>query len=418
MKQFTLEFVLTPSDGIMRIDLVDFRSTSPAGSSAPSLLSEWRVGALLQAVAVRDAASGQLWLDIGGQRHSARLANGNSAGPANGEVLQVRVLRNSPVLALETLSSATPVTADAEATVVADAMRRFVPRQESAALMLANLSWLAQGKNGAVELPKAVTQAAAQLWQALPDADSLSDPKTLASAIQRSGAFLEANLADTSRGLVDPKVLVNDLKALMLTLSRTLREHGARPNAAHSDGAMNAPIPTARGPLAALNAAPATFSMIEAAEQQLNELSRQTDGAIARLTTTQISNAAPDPSMQAMLVELPVRHEDRASMLRVRIEHDESRKRSGGGDSWSVEAAMDLGQVGALHAKVTLTGHRVGVQLRAESPGIVNALSARAGELEAILRDAGLEIDRIVCLHGMPAGDSGARAARLLDVRA
>src|SRR5690606_31743827 len=121
---------------------------------------------------------------------------------------------------------------------------------------------------------------------------------------------------------------------------------------------------------------------------------------------------------QSMLVELPVRHEDRASMLRLRVEHDGSRKQSGGGDSWSVEAAVDLGQVGALHAKVTLNGHRIGVQLRAESPAIVEALSARAGELEAILRDAGLEIDRIVCLHGMPVGDTGARPARLLDVRA
>jgi hypothetical protein len=401
----------------MRIDLVDFRSTSPAGSTSPSLLSEWRVGALLQAIAVRDAASGQLWLDIGGQRHNARLASGNNTGPANGEVLNVRVLRNSPVLALETLSSAPPA-ADTETNVVADAMRRFVPRQESPSLMLANLSWLAQGKNGAEEMPRAVTQAATQLWQALPDAESLGDPKTLANAILRSGTFLEANLADTSRGTTDPKVLVNDLKSLMLTLSRTLRESGARPTAAHSDNAMNAAPPTARGPLTALHAAPATFSMIEGTEQQLNELSRQTDGAIARLTTTQITNTAPDPALQSMLIELPVRHEDRASMLRLRVEHDESRKRQGGADSWSVEAAMDLGPVGALHAKVTLTGHRIGVQLRAESPAMVNALSARAGELEAILREAGLEIDRVVCLHGMPVGDTGARPARLLDVRA
>jgi hypothetical protein len=399
----------------MRVDLVDFRSSSPAGTT-PSLLSEWRVGALLQAVAVRDANSGQLWLDIGGQRHSARLASGGGAGPANGDVLQVRVLRNSPVLALETLSSATAVAADEQATVAADAMRRFVPRQESASLMLANLSWLLQGKNGANELPKAVMQAAAQLWQALPEADALGDPRALEKAITRSGAFLEANLADGSPA--DPKSLTNDLKALMLSLSRTLRDSGARPSAAHADNAMNAQIPTARGPLTALTAAPATFSMIEAAEHQLNELSRQTDGAIARLTTTQITNSAPDPSLQSMLVELPVRHEDRASMLRLRIEHDNSRKRSGGGDSWSVEAAMDLGQVGALHAKVTLSGHRIGVQLRAESAAIVDALSARAGDLETLLRDSGLEIDRIVCLHGMPAGDAGARAARLLDVRA
>jgi hypothetical protein len=399
----------------MRVDLVDFRSAGPAGST-PSLLSEWRVGALLQAIAVRDANSGQLWLDIGGQRHSARLASGNGAGPANGEVLQVRVLRNSPVLALETLSSAAPVVADEQATVVADAMRRFVPRQESASLMLANLSWLLQGKNGANELPKAVMQAAAQLWQALPEAETLGDPQALEKAVTRSGAFLEANLADGSRA--DPKSLTNDLKALMLTLSRTLRDHGARPNAAHADNGMNAPIPTARGPLTSLNAAPATFAMIESTGQQLNELARQTDGAIARLTTTQITNSAPDPSLQSMLVELPVRHEDRASMLRLRIEHDNSRKRSGGGDSWSVEAAVDLGQIGALHAKVTLSGHRIGVQLRAEAAAIVDALSARAGELEALLRESGLEIDRIVCLHGMPAGDAGVRAARLLDVRA
>lgn len=406
----------------MRVDLVDFRSASPAGNTNPRLLSEWRVGALLQAVAVRDANSGQLWLDIGGQRHSARLASGNGSGPANGELLQVRVLRNSPVLALETLSASAAVATDAE-TVVSDAMRRFVPRQESASLMLANLSWLAQGKNGVNDLPKAVMQAAAQLWQALPDAESLGDPQQLEKAITRSGAFLEANLADASRAAVDPKLLATDLKALMLGLSRTLRESGARPNAARSDNAVNAPIPTARGPLTALNAAPATFSMIEAADQQLNELSRQTDGAIARLTTTQITNAtpansAPEPQLQSMLVELPVRHEDRAAMLRLRIEHDNSRKRSGGADSWTVEAAVDLGQVGALHAKVTLSGQRIGVQLRAESAAIVDALSARAGELEAMLRESGLEIDRIVCLHGMPAGDAGVRAARLLDVRA
>lgn len=400
----------------MRIDLVDFRSTSPASSNAPSLLSQWRVGALLQVIAVRDAASGQLWLDIGGQRHPARLASGNSAGPANGEVLQVRVLRNSPVLALETLSAA--ALNDTETTIVANAMRRFVPRQESAALMLANLSWLAQGKHGASELPKPVMQAAAQLWRALPSAGSLGDPEGLKNAIRRSGTFLEANLADAARGTVDPKLLGTDLKALMLALSRTLREHGARPHAAHSQTAMNAPVPTARGPLTALSAAPATFSMLDAADQQLNELSRQTDGAIARLTTTQITNTSPDPSVQTMLVELPVRHEDRASMLRLRIERDGSHQHAGHGDSWSVEAAVELGQVGALHAKVTLTGHRIGVQLRAESPAIVDALSARAGELEAILREAGLEIDRIVCLHGMPAGDAGARPARLLDVRA
>lgn len=399
----------------MRVDLVNFRGAGPGAS--PSLLSEWRVGAILQAVAVRDAKNGQLWLDIAGQRHSARIASGEGGGPENGEQLQLRVLRNSPVLALETLSSSAALPKDADAGIVADALRKYVPRQESPALMLANLAWLAQGKNGASSLPKGVLQAAAQLWNAIPNSAALSDPQALQAALTRSGAFLEANLAETHRGAPTDS-FASDLKALMFALSRALHEHGAKPAAARTDTAVHSPIPTARGPLTTLSAAPATFALVDAPSQQLNELARQTDGALARLTTAQISNSAAETSVQSMLIELPVRHDARASVLRLRIERDQSRHYDGSSEAWTVEAAIDLGVVGALHAKVTLTGRRIGVQLRAESPAVVDALSSRAGDLESMLRDAGLDIDRIVCLHGMPAGDAGARAARLLDVRA
>lgn len=406
----------------MRVDLVNISGVSPPGNGPAGLLAEWRVGAILQAIAVRDPASGQLWLDIAGQRHPARIASGNGEGPVTGEKLQLRVLRNSPVLALETISSSRPAETDSQATVVADALRRYVPRQESPALMLANLAWLTQNKGDTASLPKAVVQAAAQLWQALPDADALGDPKALQAAVTRSGVFLEANLLEAntpaSRG-ANGATIAADLKALMLTLNRTLQEHGARPAAARADTGVNTPVLNARGPLTSLPSTPATLALIDAPSQQLNELSRQTDGALARLTTTQISNSGPDTSVQSMLIELPVRHEDRAAVLRLRIERDESRRQSGGGgEAWTVEAAVDLGAVGALHAKVTFSGRRIGVQLRAESPAVVEVLSARASELESMLRESGLEIDRVVCLHGMPKGDAGVRAARLLDVRA
>jgi hypothetical protein len=405
----------------MRLDLVNFRGAGPSGLSA-SLLSEWRVGAILQAVAVREANSGQLWLDIGGRRYPARLASSDGVGPQSGEKLQVRVLRDHPVLALETLGSSATASEDFDSAAAADALRRFVPRQQSPAPLLANLAWLTQGKNGASALPKAVVQAAAKLWEALPSTESLTEPATLRSAIARSGTFLETNLAQAAQASVPTSAtnVATDLKALMLTLQRALQDSGARPAAARADTAVHSPIPQARGTLESLPSAPATFSLIETAEQQLNELARQTDGALARLTTTQLASTAPDPSspVQSMLVELPVRHEDRAAVLRLRVERDRSRRGSAGGDSWTVEAAMDLGHVGALHAKVSLTGRRIGVQLRAESPAIVEALSTRAGELESLLRESGLEVDRVVCLHGMPAGDTGSRPTRLLDVRA
>ncbi|HKU16716.1 MAG TPA: flagellar hook-length control protein FliK [Steroidobacteraceae bacterium] len=398
----------------MRVDLVNLLGSG--SSPSPGLLAEWRVGAILEAIAVRDVRSGQLALDIGGQRHPARLASGDTAGPQNGERLQLRVLRNSPVLALETIETR-PAGTSADAAVIADALRKYVPRQESPAALLANLAWIAQRKAGAESLPRTVAQTAAQLWSALPQADELTDPNELKAAIARSGVFLEADLA-THRGPPDPR-LAGDLKALLLTLSRALQERGARPSAANSDTTMHAPVPTARGPLTALPAAPATLAVLDEPAQQLNELARQTDGAIARLTTVQISNSAPDPNVQSLLVDLPVRHEDRAAVLRLKIEHDGSRKRDeAGADAWTVEAAVDLGAIGALHAKVTLIGKRIGVQLRAESPAIVAALSQRVDELQSMLTESGLEVDRVVCLHGMPAGDAGARAARLLDVRA
>ncbi|NLG77147.1 MAG: flagellar hook-length control protein FliK [Xanthomonadaceae bacterium] len=395
----------------MRLDLVSFRGTAPTGAGT-SLLAEWRVGTILQAVAVRDAKTGQLWLELSGERHPARIASGDQQGPAHGERLQVRVLRTHPVLALETLSSSEQI--DDHTQAAADALRRFVPKQESPTMMLANLAWLARGKGASQALPRGVLEAAARLWQSIPDADSLTDPKSLQAALERSGAFLEAKLASSpSRAAI-----ATDLKALMLSLSRALQESGARPSAARSDIASHAPLATQRGPLTTLNAAPATLSLLDAPAQQLNELSRQIEGALARLTTVQIANSAPDHA-HSILVELPIRHDDRASVMRLRIEQDDARKHECDADSaWSVEAALDLGPIGSLHARVTLRGQRVGVQLRADSPGVVEALASRAGDLEAILRDVGLEVDRVVCLHGMPAGDTGVRPTRLLDVRA
>jgi hypothetical protein len=319
------------------------------------------------------------------------------------------------VLALETIAS-TESAHDADANVAADALRRFLPRQESPALLLANLAWLAQGKGDASTLPKAVTQALARLWSALPTPQALSDPDGLAAAVQRSGAFLEHHLAASSG--VERNAYAADLKALLLSLDKSLRSAGAHPETARSDHTAPAPTPLARGPLAALPPAPATFAVMDGGEQQLHELSRQTEGALARLTTTQIANSAADNAAQNMLVELPVRHDDRTSMLRLRFEREGSRRAGSAGESWSVEAALDLGVAGALHARVTMSGRRIGVQLRAETPAIVDALSARSPQLAAILREAGLDVDRIVCLHGLPAGDGGARSARLLDVRA
>lgn len=400
----------------MRIDITNLRLPAISPGTTASLLADWRVGAVLQAVATRDAGSGQLFLNMGGQRFPARLASqSGDDGPLDGERMTLRVLRNSPVVALERIGDAGAAKLDPQA--VSDALRKFVPRQTNPAPLLSNLAWISRG--GGDSLPKSVTQLAERLWQAIPTRQEMSDPMTLERALGRSGAFLESSLLKYDGTPAAQAAVNSDLKTLMLRFAQALRGQGARTSGAtFADSTPHAPLPTANGPLSSLSSAPATLALLESGLDQMNELARQADGALARMSTTQVTNAAQEGLATSLLIELPIRHEDRASMLRLRIEQEAGRSSHEGGDAWTVEAALDLGAAGALHARVSLSGFRVGVQLRADSPAIVDMMNARAGELESMLREAGLEVDRIVCRHGMPAGDTGQRLTRLLDVRA
>src|SRR5215471_4306946 len=135
----------------MRLELNTQRLiASPDLSSG---LSQWRVGAILEAVAVRGVEDGQLWLTIGANRVPARIASGDVTGPANGERLQLRVLRDSPVIALETVMAD-----DSEASTVNEGLRHFLPRQASPAPLLANLAFLAKS-SASSPIAKQITDA-------------------------------------------------------------------------------------------------------------------------------------------------------------------------------------------------------------------------------------------------------------------
>ncbi|MBC7984442.1 MAG: flagellar hook-length control protein FliK [Candidatus Obscuribacterales bacterium] len=401
----------------MRLELSSLRGPSAAGA-ATSLFSQWRVGAIVEAIAVRDVASGQLWLNIGNLRVPARIASGAGAGPANGERMQLRVLRDHPVVALESL-----VVANDEASTVNDGLRRFLPRQASPAPLMANLSHIAKQGADSNVLPRPIRLAAEHLWQALPQADELATPAGLETAVRRSGVFLEANLARqlTHSEPNDTRaMLARDVKALLIELKNALQRGGAVVHAAptQAPAQANDPLPTARAGLQSLPTAAATLAQFDTSNARVNELAAQTDGALARLNTVQLVNAEANTNAPLLLIELPIRHGDHTESLRLRFEQH-GRQHQSSEQSWTVEAALSLRNAGALHAKVSLHGNRIAVQLRAESPELVKELSTRVPELTAMLSDSGLQVERIVCLHGMPASEPDLRgAAPLLDERA
>jgi hypothetical protein len=368
-------------------------------------MSQWRVGAIVEAIAVRDISDGQLWLNIGATRIPARIASGDAAGPSNGERLQLRVLRDHPVLALETLANN-----DSETTATTDALRRYLPKQSSPAPLLANLAWLSGHSEDSQQLSRTVADAVQKIWAALPAAEDLSTPSGLANAVKRSGNFLEANLANSEPENVR-EIMGRDFKALLLNLKQTLQRAGAT---AMSGEQPPGPLPTLRGALTALDSMPASLAAIQTPARQLNELAGQADGALARINTAQLVNSEA-ANAAAWLIELPFRREGKPEMLRFRFERNS--KRESAEQSWTIEAALTLGASGTVNARVSLYGKRVSVQLHAEPPQLVADLAAQAPLLTATLSEAGLEVDRVVCLHGMPTADREVQTTSLLDIR-
>jgi Flagellar hook-length control protein FliK len=400
----------------MRLEVSSLQSSSNTGVTS-SLFTQWRVGAIVDAVAIRDPADGQLWLNIGNARVPARIASGDAVGPTDGERMQLRVLRDKPVLALETL------TQDAD-TTVNDGLRRYLPKQTSPAPLLANIALLARSTSLMESLPRPIQSAVAALWQSLPQATELATPDGLEQALQRSGVFLEASLANSNDSGAR-NVIAHDLKATLIDLKNALQRNGAIPQTLTTQELAGTPdpLPSMRGNMPPLHAAQATLAQLDSLPERMNELAAQTDGSLARLRSVQLVNAENASQAPVWLMELPFRRDQQPETLRFRFErnngdsnsHSQPQQES----SWTVEAALSLHDSGGLHARVSLQGSRISVHLRAESASLVVDLNTRLPELAAVLRDAGLEVDRLICLHGMPAEDPRWRnAVPLLDVRA
>jgi hypothetical protein len=279
--------------------------------------------------------------------------------------------------------------------------------------LLANLSWLTNRDGESEELPPAVTNAVNELVQSLPAVTDLVEPNKLIETLQRSGVFLESMLKQMVAGETDLP-LDRDFKALLLGLKQALTQAGAQPAAMTSHGGLPSSPPNLRGTLVPLAPQPASLSVTETSQHQLDALAQQVDGALARIVTTHLFNAEAAP--HAFMLEVPLQRDNRSELVRFRFSQ---RDRSQGSDeqAWVVDAALHLGISGAIHARVALQGARISVQLRAESAPVVAELAARSAELTALLRNNGLDVERVTCLHGMPP-DEATPSPALLDVRA
>lgn len=423
----------------MRIDsLTNPEAVSP-GTSLPNvntLRSLWRVGAILEAIAVRDVTSGELWLELPNQqRLPARIASGDGQVPEQGQLLKLRVLRDSPVLAMEVIEEGVPDN------VAESALRRALPQQSSPGPLLANLGWLARHTEQLGNLPEPVQTRLINLLQALPTTTQLTDAAGLRTALQNSGLYLEnklATLADPAAARAaalanstrnpqrtlqgDPQLdlqrdLPRDLKALLLDLRDELQR---QPLAATLHRQPPGPLPSLATTTQSIPIGPASLAAMDDPHEQLAELKQQIDGNVARLQTNQLlATQAAQQGMLAWLVELPVLTGAQPELVRFKFQREPAAKNAATASAWRVELALDLGQAGNLHASIQWQpSEGINIQLRSDTPALVTRMNQDAALLSASLTSQGIPVQTIRCLHGMPVDAHRERLSALLDLHA
>ncbi|MEK0363717.1 flagellar hook-length control protein FliK [Pseudomonas sp. CBC3] len=269
-------------------------------------------------------------------------------------------------------------------------------------------------------LPDQLRGAAERLLGLVPDMQQLSDAKTLAQALARSGAFLESSLLS---GQADD--LPNDMKAALLRLIAQLPglPGGTPQTAMQAGGAFGQALPAfARNALGALgqpNARhqaqsfplPSRLAPNADDEADLELLLKLAAAAVSRLQTHQLSSLAqtqtnPDGTqVTTWQIEIPMRDQRDIVPLQVKFQREDEPAQSRKDKPetlWKVELAFDVAPLGLIQVQAQLLQGSLSSQIWAERSGTAALISAELDHLRQRLVSAGLSVSELACRQGTP----------------
>lgn len=272
------------------------------------------------------------------------------------------------------------------------------------------------------DLPEALNASVDKLLASMPDIQELTDPKTLAKALDASGLFLEAKLLQGQAG-----ALPLDLKANLLRLIAQLAP-GLTPDSPQlnpNSGAMMAQVLPAfvRNALGALGQAgarqqamgfPLPSRLMQSLEEEddLESLLKLAAAAVSRLQTHQLSSLAqsqvlPDGThLTTWQLELPMRNQQDLVPLQIKLQKEELPSPKGrqedGEKVWKVELAFDLAPLGPLQVQAQLIRGALSSQLWAEQTRTAELIDRELGHLRERLVEAGLQVSELACRQGQP----------------
>jgi hypothetical protein len=329
-----LQLTLTPS----RVDQRNFGV----------MLSNWRVGQVLNALVVDRMPSGDVLLNVGGREFATPLDLPLQAGSR----LQLEVQQLQPQIKLKVRSNAHDA--------FPSQMTQSSNRQTSASggsISIVNASPTSvTSLITAISIQPALrnlvsqTPVLASLFSAL-SAQSLQSgalsSSALSAAIGQSGLFNEANLASGRQNQAG-----NSLKTQVAQLR------------------------------SAIDALP-IVNIDTTTRAAVNSFSDLTNAALAHMTQQQLASLPQDSGGQRWYFDLPLSHGGGFVDLQIIVERDErSCDLHAEEAAWRVELSLTLPETGPLRATITLQGREVRVVLNSDSTRVRNLADASFEQLK------------------------------------
>ena len=356
------------------------------GAAAGADSTGWRMGSVLAARTLGFTEQGLLVLQIG-----ALTVEAEAPGTQLPSQFQVRVLNLGAQPQLELMG--------AQATVndnVNQALCERLPQQNGYASLLATVTALSQWPV-LRQLSPYVRTALALLEHSMSDPEEVATGEGLREAIERSGLFLESQLARATGD--DPSVGQDDWKGALLRLLSALED---QPALRAGNGTDVAPPLQSRGmtPQGRL-VLPAELAESNQAADFLPRLRNDVQASLARLEVAQLQTR----NVPAWVIEIPVQGEHGADVLQVRLEQHASDAEQD--QYWTLGFALDLPSLGPVQGELVLRGLRLSVRLWALLSSTVALLEGQFDDLRVQLAASGLSLDQLSCQTGLPqAGNS------------
>ena len=358
------------------------------GAAAGASSEGWRIGSVLSARPLGINEQGLMVLQIGALAVEAE-APGTKLPPQ----FQVRVLSLGAQPQLEILGTASQLDGN-----VNQALRERLPQQNGYAPMLSTMSALSQWSI-VRQLPPYLRSALALLEHSISTPQEVSTGEGLRQAVNRSGIFLEAQLAQAPAS--DANTAHDDMKGAMLRLVAILK--GQPTLGESSDVEVDPPllyrgvVPQGRLPL------PSELANTSEATDFLPRLYTDVQAALARLEVAQLQ-ATPGH----WTVEIPIQDTEGADVLQLLLKQQQD-----GEQNWTLGFSLDLPSFGPIVGELQLRGLRLSVRLWAQLRQTVDRLEEQFDDLRSRLGATGLFLDQLSCQFGLPQAGSSVSAVFL-----